>query len=221
MFLPRFIGHALIRYNNLGSAVYAKEKLNGFEYPPGNRLVVSFFDDGEDRSRCQTHSTTLFFFIWLVSGHSQSRCRTKITFVKWSWSSCKRWFFKPSGHWVGYCRLCCSSVGRMAMQFVATQMMSTVWNSPSSSQVLKPSVRNFTAASLHLSPAARELLWRLLLAVLPQAFSAAPPAPRIQTDVSLPSLKKLAPPDSKSRERLFIVFNPAPLPQDVLEDVFW
>ncbi|XP_075899066.1 RNA-binding protein 45 [Nelusetta ayraudi] len=127
-------GHALIRYNNLGSAVYAKEKLNGFEYPPGNRLAVTFYDDGEDRS---------------------------------------------------------SSVGRMAMQFVATQMMSTVWNSPSSSQVLKPS-----------------------------AFSAAPPAPRIQTDVTLPSQKKLAPPDSKSRERLFIVFNPAPLPQDVLEDVF-
>lgn len=45
-------GHALIRYSNLGSAVYAKEKLNGFEYPPGNRLVVNFFDDGEDRSRC-------------------------------------------------------------------------------------------------------------------------------------------------------------------------
>lgn len=46
------LGHALIRYNNLGSAVYAKEKLNGFEYPPGNRLIVNFFEDGEDRSRC-------------------------------------------------------------------------------------------------------------------------------------------------------------------------
>lgn len=44
-------GHALIRYSNLGSAVYAKEKLNGFEYPPGNRLAVNFFDDGEDRCR--------------------------------------------------------------------------------------------------------------------------------------------------------------------------
>lgn len=45
-------GHALIRYSNLGSAVYAKEKLNGFEYPPGNRLVVNFIEDGEDRSGC-------------------------------------------------------------------------------------------------------------------------------------------------------------------------
>ena len=44
-------GHAVIRYNNLGSAVYAKEKLTGFEYPPGNRLAVSFIDDGEDRNR--------------------------------------------------------------------------------------------------------------------------------------------------------------------------
>lgn len=56
MFLLLLIGHALIRYNNLGSAVYAKEKLNGFEYPPGNRLAVTFYDDGEDRSRYQTHT---------------------------------------------------------------------------------------------------------------------------------------------------------------------
>lgn len=65
MFLLLRIGHALIRYNNLGSAVYAKEKLNGFEYPPGNRLVVTFYDDGEDRSRCHAHTTTVFIFGWL------------------------------------------------------------------------------------------------------------------------------------------------------------
>ncbi|KAM9345504.1 RNA-binding protein 45 [Symphorus nematophorus] len=127
-------GHALIRYSNLGSAVYAKEKLNGFEYPPGNRLAVNFVDDGEDRS---------------------------------------------------------SPVGRMAMQFVAAQMMSAVWNGPSTSQVMKPS-----------------------------GFSAVSPVSRIQTDVSLPPLKKLAPPDSKTKERLFVVFSPSPLPLDVLEDVF-
>lgn len=44
-------GHVVVRYNNLGSAVYAKEKLNGFEYPPGNRLSVTYIDDGEDRTR--------------------------------------------------------------------------------------------------------------------------------------------------------------------------
>lgn len=44
-------GQVAVRYNNLGSAVYAKEKLNGFEYPPGNRLSVSYIDDGEDRTR--------------------------------------------------------------------------------------------------------------------------------------------------------------------------
>ncbi|XP_044070266.1 RNA-binding protein 45 isoform X3 [Siniperca chuatsi] len=127
-------GHALIRYSNLGSAVYAKEKLNGFEYPPGNRLAVNFVDDGEDRS---------------------------------------------------------SPVGRMAMQFVATQMMSAVWNGPSTSQVMKP-----------------------------PGFSAVSPMSRIQTDVNLPPLKKLAPTDSKAKERLFVVFSPSPLPLDVLEDVF-
>uniref|UniRef100_A0A3Q3WA14 RRM domain-containing protein n=1 Tax=Mola mola TaxID=94237 RepID=A0A3Q3WA14_MOLML len=127
-------GHALIRYSNLGSAVYAKEKLNGFEYPPGNRLAVNFFDDGEDR---------------------------------------------------------CSPVGRMAMQFVAAQMMSAVWNGPSTSQVMKSS-----------------------------GFSAVSSMSRIQTDVNLPPPKKLAPPDSKTKERLFVVFSPSPLPPDVLEDVF-
>uniref|UniRef100_A0A3P8YZ58 RRM domain-containing protein n=1 Tax=Esox lucius TaxID=8010 RepID=A0A3P8YZ58_ESOLU len=127
-------GHAVIRYNNLGSAVYAKEKLNGFEYPPGNRLVVTHIDDGEDRT---------------------------------------------------------SPVGKMAMQLVAAQMMSMVWNGPTTSQpLMKPGYR------------------------------AASPMPRVQTDVSLPSLKKLAPPDSRVKERLFVVFSPAPLPMEVLEDVF-
>ncbi|XP_062286459.1 RNA-binding protein 45 isoform X1 [Scomber scombrus] len=127
-------GHALIRYSNLGSAVYAKDKLNGFEYPPGNRLAVNFVDDGEDRS---------------------------------------------------------SPVGRMAMQFVATQMMSAVWNGPSTSQVMKP-----------------------------PGYPPVSQMSRVQTDVNLPPLKKLAPPDSKSKERLFVVFSPSPLPMDVLEDVF-
>lgn len=36
-----------------------------------------------------------------------------------------------------------SPVGRMAMQFVATQMMSTVWNGPSTSQIMKPPVSTF------------------------------------------------------------------------------
>ncbi|CAG00334.1 unnamed protein product, partial [Tetraodon nigroviridis] len=84
-------GHAIIRYNNLGSAVYARDKLNGFEYPPGNRLV---------------------------------------------------------------------------------------------------------------------------------GFSAMSAVSRIQTDANLPPPKKLAPPDSKAKERLFVVFSPNTLPTDVLEDVF-
>ncbi|XP_061789350.1 RNA-binding protein 45 isoform X1 [Nerophis lumbriciformis] len=124
-------GHALIRYTNLGSAVYAKEKLNGFEYPPNNRLLVSFMDDGEDRN---------------------------------------------------------SPVSRMAMQFVSSQVMSSMWNRPSGNQAMKPS--GFQAAS------------------------------RIQTDVQLPPPKKLAPPDTRSKERLFVVFNPTSLPLELLEDVF-
>ncbi|XP_072541904.1 RNA-binding protein 45 [Salminus brasiliensis] len=130
-------GQAMIRYNNLGSAVYAKEKLNGFEYPPGNRLSVTYIDDGEDRT---------------------------------------------------------SPVGKMAMQLVAAQMMSMVWNGPSGPQLMKTTA-GYAAPSLL-------------------------PKPRLQTDVVLPSHKKLAPPDSVVKERLFVIFNPSPLPVDVLEDVF-
>lgn len=74
------------------------------------------------------------------------------------------------------------------------------------------------------SSVAVETLNRRASVCVAQGFSAVspmPPMPRIQTDVSLPSLKKLAPPDSKSKERLFVVFSPSPLPPDVLEDVFW
>ncbi|XP_032241412.1 RNA-binding protein 45 isoform X2 [Nematostella vectensis] len=38
-------GFAYVTYNSVGSAIYAKEKLNGFEYPPGNKLVVKFAED--------------------------------------------------------------------------------------------------------------------------------------------------------------------------------
>uniref|UniRef100_A0A3B3ZBF0 RRM domain-containing protein n=1 Tax=Periophthalmus magnuspinnatus TaxID=409849 RepID=A0A3B3ZBF0_9GOBI len=112
--LQRDYGQALIRYNNLGSAVYAKEKLNGFEYPPGNRLVVA------------------------------------------------RFF----------------------------------------------SIRSRETVSLMLS-------------VCVQGYSAVGPvSTRIQTDVNLPPPQKLAPRDSQSKERLFVVFTPTVLPLDVLEDVF-
>ena len=38
-------GFAYVTYNSVGSAIYAKEKLNGFEYPPGTKLVVKYADD--------------------------------------------------------------------------------------------------------------------------------------------------------------------------------
>ncbi len=43
----------------------------------------------------------------------------------------------------------------------------------------------------------------------------------MQTDVALPPLKKLVTSDGVVKERLFVIFNPSPLPVDVLEDVFW
>ncbi|XP_077978793.1 RNA-binding protein 45-like [Glandiceps talaboti] len=38
-------GLAYVRYTTTASAMYAKEKLNGFEYPPGVRMLVKFTDD--------------------------------------------------------------------------------------------------------------------------------------------------------------------------------
>lgn len=80
-------GHALIRYSNLGSALYAKEKLNGFEYPPGNRLGVNFVDDGEDRSR-YTHTHTRLYRIYLIhKAHknfrrvTQQKCPLKLIYT--------------------------------------------------------------------------------------------------------------------------------------------
>jgi RNA recognition motif-containing protein len=38
-------GIAYVMYKSMGSSIYAKEKLNGFEYPPGSRLVVKFAEE--------------------------------------------------------------------------------------------------------------------------------------------------------------------------------
>jgi len=38
-------GFAYITYGSITAAMYSKEKLNGFEYPPGSKLVVKYADD--------------------------------------------------------------------------------------------------------------------------------------------------------------------------------
>ena len=38
-------GFAYVSYSSLSAAMYAKEKLNGFEYPPGSKLVVKYAED--------------------------------------------------------------------------------------------------------------------------------------------------------------------------------
>nr|XP_026247810.1 RNA-binding protein 45 [Urocitellus parryii] len=126
-------GHGVVQYFNVASAIYAKYKLHGFQYPPGNRIGVSFIDDG-------SNATDL--------------------------------------------------LRKMATQMVAAQLASMVWNNPSQQQFLQ------------------------------FGGSSGSQLPQIQTDVILPSCKKKAPPETPVKERLFIVFNPHPLPLDVLEDIF-
>lgn len=47
-------GIAVVVYNSVGSAIYAKEKLNGFEYPPGCKIIVRYApDEDEDVSITQ------------------------------------------------------------------------------------------------------------------------------------------------------------------------
>ncbi|XP_051842102.1 RNA-binding protein 45 isoform X3 [Antechinus flavipes] len=129
-------GHGVVRYFNVASAIYAKYKLHGFQYPPGNRIGVSFLEDG-------SNGTDL--------------------------------------------------LRKMATQMVAAQLASMVWNNPGQQQFL---------ASLQFGGNSGSQL------------------PQIQTDIVLPSCKKNAPPETAVKERLFIVFNPHPLPLDVLEDIF-
>nr|XP_054113472.1 RNA-binding protein 45 isoform X4 [Callithrix jacchus] len=126
-------GHGVVQYFNVASAIYAKYKLHGFQYPPGNRIGVSFTDDG-------SNATDL--------------------------------------------------LRKMATQMVAAQLASVVWNNPSQQQFMQ------------------------------FGGSSGSQLPQIQTDVVLPSCKKKAPPETPVKERLFIVFNPHPLPLDVLEDIF-
>lgn len=46
-----------LQFNNAQSASYAKEKLHGFEYPPGSRLVVKFESGGHQLdSRSSQHN---------------------------------------------------------------------------------------------------------------------------------------------------------------------
>lgn len=92
---------------------------------------------------------------------------------------------------VNYVVVVSSLLRKMATQMVAAQLASMVWSNPSQQQFL-------------------------------QQFggSSGSQLPQIQTDVVLPSCKKKADPETAVKERLFIVFNPHPLPLDVLEDIF-
>ncbi|XP_063789457.1 RNA-binding protein 45 isoform X2 [Pseudophryne corroboree] len=132
--------HAIVQYQNIASAIYAKCKLHGFEYPPGNRLGVTYLSDGVD-------GTDL--------------------------------------------------IRKMASQMVAAQVNSMVWGSQGAPQYPSPATAAYDRAY-------------------------APPAapPPIQTDATLPSYKPKAPSDAQCKERLFVVFNPHPLPVEVVEDVF-
>lgn len=42
-------GFAYVTYNSITAAMYAKEKLNGFEYPPGSKITVKYADDPPTR----------------------------------------------------------------------------------------------------------------------------------------------------------------------------
>ncbi|NWJ00669.1 RBM45 protein, partial [Crypturellus undulatus] len=131
-------GYAVIQYSSAASAIYAKHKLHGFEYPPGNRLIVTFLEDGSDSS---------------------------------------------------------DLIRRMATELVTAHMSSLLWNSNPIPQQCRTPPQAFggTCSSQLLQP---------------------------QTDAILPPHKKKVPPDTSVKERLFILFNPHPLPINVLEDVF-
>ncbi|XP_014676357.1 PREDICTED: RNA-binding protein 45-like [Priapulus caudatus] len=40
-------GYAIIKYSSGQAATYAREKMHGFEYPPGSKLIVKYNDEGD------------------------------------------------------------------------------------------------------------------------------------------------------------------------------
>ncbi|KXJ28338.1 RNA-binding protein 45 [Exaiptasia diaphana] len=55
-------GFAYVTYNSVGSAIYAKEKLNGFEYPPGSKLVIKYAEDPpSSRNNSESSSSNNIF----------------------------------------------------------------------------------------------------------------------------------------------------------------
>ncbi|XP_042301737.1 RNA-binding protein 45 [Sceloporus undulatus] len=123
--------YAMIQYSNVASAIYAKNRLNGFEYPFGNHLLVTFIEDETDEI---------------------------------------------------------DLIHEMATDLVNSELSSAILKDDSVLQLLGSSESQF-------------------------------PSPSLQTDAALPSCKRKAPRDSSVRERLFILFHPYPLPQDVLDNV--
>ncbi|KAG8520322.1 RNA-binding protein 45, partial [Galemys pyrenaicus] len=60
-------GHGVVQYFNVASAIYAKYKLHGFQYPPGNRIGVSFIDDGSnvtEKMATQMVAAQLASMVW-------------------------------------------------------------------------------------------------------------------------------------------------------------
>ncbi|XP_018092709.1 RNA binding motif protein 45 S homeolog isoform X1 [Xenopus laevis] len=149
-------GHAIVQYQNISSAIYAKYKLHGFEYPPGNRLGVTYLNDGGDGSEL---------------------------------------------------------LRKMASQMVAAQVSSLVWGSS----------QHYPSAPLmgraYPYGAGMDASQDASLTPYERAYGS-PVTSQLQTDAALPSIKKKAPSDAQSKERLFIVFNPHPLSLDIMEDAF-
>lgn len=75
--------------------MYARDKLNGFEYPPGNRLAVNFIDDGEDRTRYVVSHTHLFIFLIHKTAHNNGKVQTGNAAIEEEERSCFL-FFSPS-----------------------------------------------------------------------------------------------------------------------------
>jgi len=51
--------HGVATYTNSEAAMYARQKLHGFEYPPGERLIVKLLDPGGTQSYSQTQGLQL------------------------------------------------------------------------------------------------------------------------------------------------------------------
>ncbi|KAH0621528.1 hypothetical protein JD844_022916 [Phrynosoma platyrhinos] len=172
--------YAVVQYSSVASAIYAKQKLHGFEFPfEKNRLAVTFINDGTGQTE------------WFLSSDAKKAQAGEVSQTQ-----------------VPATEILLQAADVPADSFAPPMI------SPAQRRLDKEIKKHFVTSQLS-SKIQKSTLPVQLLGSLGSHSSSS----HLQADTELPLSKRKAPPDSLVRERLLILFNPHPLPQDILDNV--